>query len=154
MESTYRRDSAPVQSTGTSYGGVAVAAGAGAVGGAAVGYGIASQIQEDEPVQAYEPDDKFVPTPPTQNYNDAMRESTPEPGAQGGRRYSWQAEDDEQNQSEQLDTPENDEPENQPDADDADNGQDADDAEDAPPQPDYTGNSYDGDGYGSDDNYY
>lgn len=154
-DSTYRHDSAQGQSTGSVYGGVVGAAGVGAVGGAAVGYGVASQIQEDEPVQAYEPDDKFVPTPPTQNYNDAMRESTPEPGAQGGGgRYSWQAEDDEQNQSEQLDTPENDEPEDHPDADDADDGQDADDAEDAPPQPDYSGNSYDGDGYGSDDNYY
>lgn len=149
-ENTYRRDSAPAASLGAdpNYGGIATAGGLGAAGGAAVGYGVANQIQEDEPVQAYEPDDKFVPTPPTQNYNDAMREETPEPGAQ--RRYSWQAEDDEENQSEQLDTPENDDgPEGGDDANEAD-GQDAEDT----PAPTYGGNAYDGDGYDSDDNYY
>lgn len=151
-ESTYRRDSAPVQSTSSSYGGVAVAAGAGGVGGAAVGYGVASQIQEDDPVQAYQPDDKFVPKPSTQNYNDAMRESTPDPDA-GGRRYSWQQDDEDNTQSEQLDTPENDEPEPEhepePEAED-DNSNDADDT----PAPDYSGNAYDGDGYGNEENYY
>ena len=148
-ENTYRRDSSPAASFGAAFnhGGIATAGGVGAVGGAAAGYGVASQIQEDEPVQAYEPDDKFVPTPPTQNYNHAMRETTPEPGAQ--RRYSWQAEDDDQNQSEQIGVPEDDdEPEAEDDANEVD-GQDAEET----PAPTYGGNAYDGDGYDS-DNYY
>ena len=143
-DNTYRRDSAPAASLC----GIATAGGVGAVGGAAVGYGVASQIQGDEPVQAYEPGDKFMPTPPTQNYNDATREATPEPGAQ--RRYSWQAEDDDQNQSEQLDTLENDD---EPEAEDDANEGDGEDAEDTP-TPIYGGDAYDGDSYGSDDNYY
>lgn len=135
-QNMYRRDSGP--SSELNYGGVAAVAGVGAVGGAAAAYGVSSQIQDDEPVQAYQPQNAYVPTSSTQNYNDAMREVTPEPGAP--RRYSWQAEDDEgQNQSEHLDTPEEDEPEpaNGPE----DNAR--------LEQPDYEGDSY-----GGEEDYY